>query len=98
MSTVVSHRGTFDIVLVSQQDYRILLGDNVFVSHLTQLMIDDLGPPGITQLLFHLRQFALDDIQNLLLVGQDCPVFGNLRQQFSQFILDRLAIQPGQLT
>ena len=98
LSAVVSHRGTFDIILISHQDYRILLGDNIFVSHLTQLMIDDLGPPGIAQLLFHLCQFTLDDIQNLLLIGQDCPVFGNLRQQFSQLILDRLAIQPGQLT
>ena len=69
LATIICHWRALNIVLVSQQDNGVFLRDDILVAHLAQLVIDNFRPTLVAELLFHLSQFCLDNVQNLLLIG-----------------------------
>ena len=69
LASIICHWRALNIVLVSQQDNGVFLGDDILVAHLAQLVIDNFRPTLVAELLFHLSQFCLDNVQNLLLIS-----------------------------
>src|ERR1700729_739246 len=68
---VLGNWATLDVVGGRERHHHLFVGDQIFVAHLTQLAVDDFGTALVTIVFLETKQFVPDDLEYLLLVGQD---------------------------
>ena len=82
--------------MADRDDHR-LFGDQVFQIDVAEFFAADLRAASIAVLLAEFLQIVLDDLQNILLVGQNPQVFGDLFQQLPVFAAQLFLFEVDQL-
>ena len=84
---------TLYIALSREQDNAFLIWNQIFLSELTDLMINNLTAAWITVLLFHNKEFFLDNIKNSLFGCEDCLEFLDKLMELVQLVLNLIALE-----
>ncbi len=77
---VDADRRPLDVPAMADRHDHVLFGDQIRQVNVTDLFAADLGPPVAAVLSLDLTQIVLDDVPDVLFVGQDPQVLGNLVQ------------------